>query len=71
MQHIGAPPPCPCTADPPWRAEVGGQWSQPILAAEWLRQIPPIDQPKATKAQLQEEGVLSPHEGHTLSTQLG
>ena len=31
----GAPPPCPCTADPPWRAEVGGQGAQPVLAADW------------------------------------
>ena len=22
--HVRAPPPCPCTADPPWREEVGG-----------------------------------------------
>ena len=33
--HIGAAALCPCTADPPWRAEAGGQWSQPILAADW------------------------------------
>ena len=33
--HVGAPPPCPCTADPLWRVEVGGKWSQPILAADW------------------------------------
>ena len=33
--------------------------------------IPPIDLPTATKAQLQEKGVLSPHKGHTSSTQLG
>ena len=26
-------PACPCTADPPRRAEAGGQWSQPVLAA--------------------------------------
>ena len=32
--HIRAPP-CSCIADSPWRAEVGGQWSQPILAADW------------------------------------
>ena len=25
--HVGAPPPCPCTADPPRRVDVGGQWS--------------------------------------------
>ena len=31
-----APPPCPCTADPPRRTEVGAQWSQPILAADCL-----------------------------------
>ena len=35
MDHIGAPPPFPCTADPPQRAEIGGQWSQPVLAADW------------------------------------
>ena len=33
--RIVAPPPCSCTADPPLRVEVGGQWSQPILAADW------------------------------------
>ena len=33
--------------------------------------IPPIDLPTATKAQLQEEGVLSPHKGCTSSTQVG
>ena len=65
--HIEVPPPCSCSADPLWRAEVGDQWSQPILAADW----PPIDLPTASKAQLQEEGVLTPHERHTLSTQLG
>ena len=41
------------------------------LPAECLGLIPPIDLPKAIKAQLQEEGVLSPHEGCTVSTQLG
>ena len=60
--HVRAPPPCPCTADPPQRAEVGGQWSQPVLAAAWPGEIPPIDLLTATKAQLQEEGVVSPHE---------
>ena len=30
--HIGAPSLCPCTADPPRRAGVGGQWSQPVPA---------------------------------------
>ena len=50
--HVGAPPPFPCTADPPWRVEVGGQWSQPILAADWPGQIPPIHLPTTTKAQL-------------------
>ena len=24
-----------CTTDPPQRAEVGGQWSWPILEADW------------------------------------
>ena len=33
--HFGATPPCLCTADPPWRAEVGGQWSQSVLEADW------------------------------------
>ena len=33
--HVRALPPCPCTADPPWRAEAGCQWSQPVLAADW------------------------------------
>ena len=33
--HVGAPLPCPCTADPPQRVEVCGKWSQPILAADW------------------------------------
>ena len=31
--HTGAPPPCSCTTDRQ-RAEVGGQWSQPVLA-DW------------------------------------
>ena len=44
-------------ADPPQRAEVGGQWSQPALAADWPGEIPPIDLPTTTKAQLQEEGA--------------
>ena len=57
--------------DPPWRAEVGDQWSQPVLATDWPGKIPPIDLQTAIKAQLQEEGVLSPHKGHTSSTQLG
>ena len=39
-------------ADPSQRAEVGGQWSQPVLAADWPGKIPPIDVPTATKAQL-------------------
>ena len=33
--HVRAPPPCPHTADPPWKVEVGGQWSQPVLAHDW------------------------------------
>ena len=33
--HTGAPPPCPCTADLPQRAEVGVKWLQPVLAADW------------------------------------
>ena len=32
---IGVLPPGPCTADPPQRAEVGGQWLQPVLAPDW------------------------------------
>ena len=28
-------PPAPAQADPAWRVEVGGQWSQPVLAADW------------------------------------
>ena len=35
VDHVGAPPPCAVTADLPWRAEVGSQWSQPVLAADW------------------------------------
>ena len=27
--------PCPYRADPPQKAEVGVQWSKPILAADW------------------------------------
>ena len=69
--HVRPPFPCPCTADPPWRAGVGGKCSQPILAADCPGQIPPIYLPTATKAQLHEEGVLSPHEGFTSSTQNG
>ena len=41
------------------------------FVADWPGQIPPIDLPTATKAQLQEEGVLSPHVGHTFNIQLG
>ena len=33
--HIGAPTPCPYTADPLQRVEVGGRWSQPVLTADW------------------------------------
>ena len=33
--HVGVPPPCPCTADPPQRVEVGGRWSQPVVVADW------------------------------------
>ena len=33
--HVRAPPPCPCTADPPWSVAVGGHWSQPVLAVDW------------------------------------
>ena len=54
-----------------WSAEGGGQWSQPIFAVDRPGKIPPIDLPTATKSQLQEEGVHSPHEGCTLSAQLG
>ena len=32
--HVRAPQPCPCTAHPRQRVEVGGQWSQPVLAAD-------------------------------------
>ena len=69
--HIEVPPPCPCTADPLRRAEISGQWSEPVLAADWPEKIPPIDLPTETKAQLQKKRVLSLHEGCTLSTQLG
>ena len=34
LQTTGAPPPFSCTADLPLRVEVGGRWSQPILAAD-------------------------------------
>ena len=34
-RNIRAPPPCPGIADPPQRVEVGGQWSQPVLIADW------------------------------------
>ena len=51
--------------------EVGGQWSMPILTTDQPGKIPPTDLPTATKAQLQEEDILSLHEGHTSSTQLG
>ena len=47
------------------------KWSQPILAGDWPRLIPLIDLPTTTKAQLQEEGVLIPDEGHTSSPQFG
>ena len=70
LDLVGVPPPFPCTADPPQRAEVGGKWSQQILAADWPGKIPPIDLPTAIKAQLQKEGVLSPYGERTLSTQL-
>ena len=35
--RVGAPPPhpCPCTADPPQRVEVGGPWSQSVLEDDW------------------------------------
>ena len=33
--HVGAPAPGPCTADPSQRAEVGYQWLQPVFAADW------------------------------------
>ena len=62
---VGAPPPFSCTANPPWRVEVGGQWSQPVLAADWPGQICPIDLATAIKAQIQEEDVCSTQEGHT------
>ena len=61
----------PCTTDPPQRAEVGGQWSQPDLVPDWPVYISPIDLPTANKAQMQEEDVLSPHKWRTSSTQLG
>ena len=50
------------------RAEVGGQWSQPVLTAPSPGKIPTVDLPTATKAQLQEEGVLNPHKGCTSIT---
>ena len=31
--HIRVPPAWPM--DPPWKAEIDGQWSQPVLAADW------------------------------------
>ena len=33
--QLRAPPPYPCTADPPWKSKVDSQWSQPVLAADW------------------------------------
>ena len=42
--HIGAPPPCPYTADPPQRAEVAHKQSQAILAADWPKFLPLIFQ---------------------------
>ena len=57
-------------ADSPRRVGVGGQWSQPVLAAHGPGQIPPIDLSTAIKAQLEEEGVLSLHEVDTSNTQL-
>ena len=53
------------------RERVHGQQSQPVLADDWPGNIPPIDLPTTIKSQLQEEGVLIPHKGCTLSTQLG
>ena len=38
--------PCFYTADPSQKAEVGGQWSKPDLAVDWLGKIPPIDLPQ-------------------------
>ena len=61
----------PCIDDPLHRAEVGGQWSWPILATDWSGKISSIYLPSATKSQLQEEGVLSPHRVCTSSIQLG
>ena len=69
--HDGAPTPCPCSADPPQRAEGVGKQSQPVLVADWPGKILPIDLPTATKAQLQEEDVLRSHKRCTSSTQLG
>ena len=48
-----------------------GQWSQPTLAADWPGKIPPIDLTTATKAHLQEEGVLSPQKGAPQVPSLG
>ena len=59
---VRAPQTCPCTAGTPQRAEGSGQWSQPVLAADWPGNVPPIDLPPVTKAHLQQKGVLSPHE---------
>ena len=52
-------------------AKVGGQLSETVLAANCPGQTSLTDLPTATKAHLEEGGVLSPHKGHTLSTQLG
>ena len=35
-RYVRASPPCPYIADNPQRVEVGGKWSEPILAADWL-----------------------------------
>ena len=40
--HIGEPAACPCTVDPPERVEVGGQWSQPVLTADWPGKYLPL-----------------------------
>ena len=71
IDYVGALPPCPCTADAPQRVEDGGQWSQPVLEADWPGYIPPIDLPTVIKVQIQEEGVFNPHEKYTLNTQIG
>ena len=44
--HVGAPTSCLCTVDLTKKEDVGGQWSKPDLAVDWLGKIPPIDLPQ-------------------------